>query len=864
MKSRLRTKTILAALFAAMICGGVWFATHRELTPEERAAELVKASELHAAGEELLTSSKTNAALVKFIEAYTIRRDVLGRYDSNTWGSLKRVVIISWQWERPTATIRWANELLDVTTNNLGGINNRATYSLYDGLVALYEYAGMPAKAAKVQEARSVVGYELLRQEHQKGNLEGSILDQRAEDDLAGRIQNIISQVDKLSHQEAVKSLNDTISNDPTMKLLLEYAASGSNVAKRFSKVGDLTTERQSAAMAAEVRKDFETRFSKNVKSAEKLNLFGGPNLTPAAWFRKEWEEANSSFESGQGFASLLEEKTKRGPFQVVPTNVEEDTETMVNVVLNLKGLVLSRELQLQRALGLSEDSEIKALREAHKAIQLKLQQASVDLPDFRRGTKPPQSLLRELQDSTDLLNRLSEKENQIRSAILKRAGARRPDLITAEQVAASLPDGTVLIDFVAYAQQKDIQNSDSLRYGAAIVSRQIPYRYLNIGSVNEIDELLKTHVDYLRRDASAPPRERDFQDNWIQLSYKVWGKIEPHLPRGTKRVVISPDGNLHQVSFASLHRNSQFVCDTFEIQQRTSTRSLIPNARAASKSKTISIWSNPDFQQDTNSKAAASSKSLLGYFSWFTTKIEVPAAFGPLNGTTKEATNLMALAAKHQYEAKHYSASKATERSLFDARKEGIVVLATHGFFMPPAVAREPNLRNRLLEGVAPHIQTVDMPLYRSGLALAGANMTFASWRQQNLPPPGDDGILNAAEAANLNLNSTWLLVLSVCDTIRGRTIEGEAPLCLKLGFSQAGAQNMLFTLWRLDDDYTAEFMGRVMDKVMATEKIPESLKGVQSAELRRLASLKGPNVLWNAIRLAGPFVVDSSVSLP
>ena len=89
-------------------------------------------------------------------------------------------------------------------------------------------------------------------------------------------------------------------------------------------------------------------------------------------------------------------------------------------------------------------------------------------------------------------------------------------------------------------------------------------------------------------------------------------------------------------------------------------------------------------------------------------------------------------------------------------------------------------------------------------GLALAGANRGLLG----KLGPDGEDGILYAMEARDLNLEGTELVVLSACDTGKGEVDYSEGVYGLTRAFRIAGAKNILMTLWSLDDALAVEFM--------------------------------------------------------
>ena len=74
---------------------------------------------------------------------------------------------------------------------------------------------------------------------------------------------------------------------------------------------------------------------------------------------------------------------------------------------------------------------------------------------------------------------------------------------------------------------------------------------------------------------------------------------------------------------------------------------------------------------------------------------------------------------------------------------------------------------------------------MHRSGLALAGAQVTLDDWKRGVTPPTESDGIVTAAEVGELKLSGTWLVTLSACDTGTGEARAGEGVLGLRRGFA-------------------------------------------------------------------------------
>lgn len=138
--------------------------------------------------------------------------------------------------------------------------------------------------------------------------------------------------------------------------------------------------------------------------------------------------------------------------------------------------------------------------------------------------------------------------------------------------------------------------------------------------------------------------------------------------------------------------------------------------------------------------------------------------------------------------------------------------------------------------------------------MAFSGANPTIAGWvRGERIPTEGD-GVLTAFEAASLALDKTWLVVMSGCDTGVGDAVDGEDVLGMKRAFIQAGAWNVLFSVWRVNDDYAIHFMEKFYRAALENGDARHALARLQARELAQ-----GEDSLWLRVKHAGPFAMNS-----
>ncbi|MCI0353950.1 MAG: CHAT domain-containing protein, partial [Acidobacteria bacterium] len=98
--------------------------------------------------------------------------------------------------------------------------------------------------------------------------------------------------------------------------------------------------------------------------------------------------------------------------------------------------------------------------------------------------------------------------------------------------------------------------------------------------------------------------------------------------------------------------------------------------------------------------------------------------------------------------------------------------------------------------------------------------------------PGANHDGRLQAHEIRTLSL-SRALVVLSACETAGGRVVAGEGPLSLSRAFLQAGAGQVVATLWPVGED-AADFMADFYAEIARGRQPAEALHAAKQATQR------------------------------
>ncbi len=290
--------------------------------------------------------------------------------------------------------------------------------------------------------------------------------------------------------------------------------------------------------------------------------------------------------------------------------------------------------------------------------------------------------------------------------------------------------------------------------------------------------------------------------------------------------VLLSPDGELSFLPWVTLLTpEDRFLAEDFDLRCLSSSgRDLLEQVGKPASPQAMALGDVAYSLPSTGAAAVASPAD----------RSQRAMELDPLPGTAVELDELERICRAKGIPIETVRGQDASESWVRSARSPRILHLATD------LEARGVRLVN---------------PMQRSGLALAGAQRTAEAWKRGETPPSADDGFLTAEEVGTLDLSGTWLVCLTGSRTGLGEARSGEGVLGLRRGFVQAGARNLLMTLWDVADRETAVFMRDFYEAALEDGNAPVALASTQKRWLTRLRQEKG---LAEAVRLAGPFLLN------
>ena len=278
------------------------------------------------------------------------------------------------------------------------------------------------------------------------------------------------------------------------------------------------------------------------------------------------------------------------------------------------------------------------------------------------------------------------------------------------------------------------------------------------------------------------------------------WAKFDKIFNSGST-VFVSADGIFNQVNFETIKdRNGTYLIDKYNLVYVSNTKDIViyrdkveEEGKPEYLVSTAMLIGNPSF----------SSGNSTGKLN----KANTVSSFDPLPGAEKEVNLLGDILDANKWSKESYIGAEATETRVKNMKSPRVFHVATHGFFVKDSEVEQTDLGAN---------KVVDNPLLKSGLLFTGAAELLTDNNVYNFNKK--DGILTAYEAMNLNLDHTELVVLSACETGLGEVKSGEGVYGLQRSFLVAGAQNVIMTLFKVDDLVTQELITSFYTEWLAT----------------------------------------------
>jgi len=317
-------------------------------------------------------------------------------------------------------------------------------------------------------------------------------------------------------------------------------------------------------------------------------------------------------------------------------------------------------------------------------------------------------------------------------------------------------------------------------------------------------------------------------------ISYNYYWKPLAKEVADIRKLYLSADGIFNKINFNIIqnNKNKHWVLDDYEIHLLSNTKEIVEHAsRKPSPHHDIHLYGYADFQLKFSGIPAASLKagSMNRNFGF---NGDIPM----LPGTQVEINEIGKLFASQKFDVQTYQTQDASESNIKKTPHVKVLHIATHGFFMNDVVMSESEGDDK--------DDFFNNPLLRSGILLAGAGVSKS---ESDLS--GEDGILTAYEAMNIDLNETDLVVLSACETALGELKNGEGVYGLQRSFIVAGAEAVIMSLWQVDDIATQELMVNFYEHWLGGQPKHEAFRNAQLVVKEKYPS----PFYWGAFILIG-----------
>ena len=433
-------------------------------------------------------------------------------------------------------------------------------------------------------------------------------------------------------------------------------------------------------------------------------------------------------------------------------------------------------------------------------------------------------SKARELSDEIQRLTaEYDELIAQMRLSSPRYAELVRPQPIGLKEVQQEVLDESLLLEYA-------IGEDNSYLWAVTrdgLSSYPLPKRSEIDAKVRHVRELMTTlspRPGEKPADRSSRVRreEAQYAQAAAQLSQILLGPIADRLEG--QRLVIVAEGILQYLPFGALPspkslRNSspEPLVKDHEIVYLPSASTLAVIRREAPlrarPDRTLAIFADPVFQASDRRVTPKPSAPAIRPRPPASTPRATMAGLGPTVRSDVTLTALPRLPA---------SAQEAKAISLMVPEESRYVAL---GFDATKAAAASPSLGRYKFVHFATHTVLDEDNPDMSSLVMS---LVDKAGNPQN-------GHLYLRDIYNLRL-SAELVVLSACETALGKDVKGEGLMSMVRGFMYSGTPRVLASLWKVDDQATAELMTEFYNELLVNKRTPAAaLRQAQITQMQK-----------------------------
>jgi CHAT domain-containing protein/Tfp pilus assembly protein PilF len=483
------------------------------------------------------------------------------------------------------------------------------------------------------------------------------------------------------------------------------------------------------------------------------------------------------------------------------------------------EALEASERARARSLLDLLQESgaEIRAdvepdLRDRERSLLLRLNGKAVRQAGLLQRSATEESRRGAEAETLSALEDLTQVEAEIRRRSPRYAVLTRPPLATSTEIQGLLDGETVLLEYALGEERSFLWAVDR----ESVAAFELPPRARIEALAREV---------YSRASVLSPGSDRAGDDAASALSRMLLAPAARQLTG--KRLIIAADGGLHYIPFAMLPdpgasggkvpvpllAGHEVVnvpsASAVSLQRKLGRRPPAPEA--------VAVLADPVFDSQDPRVSETLGRRPPAASDGSTARTRSGAgSFLRLPWTRREAQAIVAAApAGHSLLALDFRASRQTALSP-DLSLYRIVHFATHG----------------VVDSQTPAL---------SGLMLSRVG-------EQGTPV---EGFLGLDDVYSLHLDAD-LVVLSGCETALGKEVRGEGLVGLTQGLLYSGAKRVAASLWRVEDQATAELMSRFYRALLVAGHPPAAALREAQLAIRSDKRWRSP-YYWSGFVLQG-----------